>query len=97
MSPCFKGKMLLRASTLRDKALSGSALTIFKVPMKAVAFFDGDGDVDGFSHTVGGEGDGHAKFVGRSVDIFENGFFDVYLEVSVVLIKTTYAYFNVFG
>jgi len=29
----FEGKMDLRASTLRERALSGSALTIFSVPM----------------------------------------------------------------
>ena len=60
----------------------------------AFAFFDGDGDVDGFA--VGAAGEGNAEAVALGVEIFEDGLADDYLEVAVVLIQAANADFEVF-
>src|SRR5260370_12620050 len=61
---------------------------------EALAFFDGDGDVDGLA-VAAPHDQRNAEAITLGVDVFENGFADGHLEVTVIAIQATNADFQI--
>ena len=81
----------------RESFIGVGADDFQRAHLVALAFFDGDGDVDGFA--VGAAGERDAEFVALRVVIFEDRAVgrDDDLEVAVVLIVAANADFEIFG
>src|SRR5258708_28744377 len=94
MSP-FLGESSLQCVDLEGQGIVRIGAYDFEgAHAETLALFDGDGDVDSLAVAFSGD-QGNAEARMRGINVFENGFADGNLEVTIVSIETSNADFEI--